>query len=1223
MPCQSRITLGASAIIAAAAVTFLAAKYSASQATATDDHPTPQIAKNAKIEPATSGSAKKRQIRYDRDIRPILSDRCFKCHGPDPAARQAGLRLDHAQPAADKDDEPAVIVPGAPDESELFSRISSNDAEDRMPPPGSNKRTLSVDERELVRLWIEQGANYEPHWSFVPPLRSTIPAPSNSTWGKNEIDSFVLDQLESEGIEPAPPVDRATLIRRLFLDLTGLPPTPQEVAAFVDDLDERAYDQWIDRLLTEEPYRSRHAEHFSARWLDAARYADTIGIHTDAGRQMWPWRDWVLNAFRNNMPFDQFVVEQLAGDLVSGATLDQKVASGFNRNHVMTDEGGAISEEYLVEYAVDRTATTGSVFLGLTLGCARCHEHKFDPISQDEFYGLYAFFNSLEEPGLYSQLPSPNRAFEPFLAVPSKEQEHELKQLEEQLAQIKIQSMEVDPAESSQQTEFLTATSEKIGWGTVESALISAASDKGATLTVSPDQTILASGENPSVDVHTITLRTEATDLNLVCLEALAHASHSEGRVGRAPNGNAVLTGVSAEAISISDPAQKTQLSFRWAWADHEQSNGDFGVINILDSDEQSGWAAAGHLQSGGRIALLLADAPFGFPGGTEIVVRLEYLSKYPQHAFGNVRLRLGRMASDFAAQMPAAQSGWYKVGPFPTPSDQSPYEISHGPELNSTIDVKAEFGNDKKTWQYDLELKDDRLNKLAAGTNVSYVARRIWAPQARTVKVALGSDDGFDLFVNGKSVKQQKVERSLAANQDSAEVPLLPGINSLVFKVINTGGDAGFFYRQETDENQWPGDLVLAVVPPDGRGSEVESRLHEAWRIRYSPKFRQQQTAIAELEKQRAALLEKTPLTMVMHELAEPRTTYVLARGAYDKPDMNRPVQRSIPASLGSWPIDQPRDRLGLAHWMTSENNPLVARVAVNRMWEQFFGTGLVQTSEDFGMQGEWPSHPELLDWLAVELRESNWDTQHIMRLIVSSSTYRQSSRVRPEVRDRDPDNRLLSYFPRRRLTAEQIRDQALYVSGLLVEKWGGPSVKPYQPEGLWQEVAMLASNTRIYEPGIGSDLWRRSVYTYWKRACPPPTLQAFDAPTRESCTIRRGSTNTPLQALVLWNDPQFVEAARVLAQRTLAESVDDADRLQQMFCRCTGRQLEGGELRRLQTSLAKFREQNATEDAAAQQLLKIGAAAVTTDIPPTELAAWTMVASAILNLTETIVID
>lgn len=1163
-------------------------------------------------------------IRYDRDIRPILSDRCFKCHGPDPATRQADLRLDIPHTEAGKDEEPMAIVPGLPNDSEVMLRILSTDDSDRMPPPGSNKRSLSDDEQALVRRWIEQGAEYEPHWSFVAPQKVDLPEVTESRWANNPIDRWIFARLSQDRIEPSPPADPLTLFRRLFLDLTGLPPTPQEIAEYTADGSDDRYERWVHRLLNEEPYRSRHAEHLASRWLDAARYADTIGIHTDAGRQMWPWRDWVLRAYRDNLPFNQFVTEQLAGDLIPDATLEQKIASGFNRNHVMTDEGGAIPEEYLVEYAVDRTATTGSVFLGLTLGCARCHEHKFDPISQGEFFGLYAFFNSLEEPGLYSQLPDANRAFEPFISVPAPDQKAELERLDAQIAELNQALRVVNPADADLQRQFLEEWTTRIGWSDADSKMVSAASEEGATLTITPEQTVVASGKNPSTDVHTVVLSSHTNDLRLIALEALPHATLFENRVGRAPNGNAVLTHVSAEARSVADPTQSAEVRFRWAWANYEQANGNYDVINVLDADQQSGWAVGGHLEKGPRLALLMAEEPFGFEGGTTLTVRLHYRSMFPQHIFGNVRLRLGRLQDAWSEQLPLAMSRWYMAGPFESPTPEfKPYETQFGPEQASHIDPRTEFGPQARKWQFNLEFKDEALNTLATGTNVSFVGRNIWSPSARTIAVSLGSDDGLELFVNGQSVLRREVERSLAADQDSAQISLRPGLNSVVLKVVNTGGNAGFYYRAVPDEKSYPHELALALLPTDSRGDESNERLGNAWRIHFSPDYRAAKANLTGLETQRKELLAKTPLTMIMHELETPRDTYVLLRGVYDKPDMNQKVERSVPAALGKWPTEQPRNRLGLAHWMTSEENPLLARVAVNRVWEHFFGTGLVATSEDFGMQGEWPSHPELLDWLAVEFRSTGWDLRRLIHMIVTSETYRQSSRMRPDLRDVDPQNRLLASFPRRRLTAEQIRDQALFVSGLLVEKFGGPSVKPYQPEGLWQEVAMLASNTRIYQQGTGPELWRRSLYTYWKRACPPPSLMAFDAPTRESCTIRRSSTNTPLQALVLWNDPQFVEAARAFAQRALMEASDDDSRIAQMFLQCTSRTPEEPEAARLAAALNGFREGFKSDVEAAEKLLAIGEAPRLGEVPSAELAAWTMLANALLNLDETITVD
>jgi hypothetical protein len=569
---------------------------------------------------------------------------------------------------------------------------------------------------------------------------------------------------------------------------------------------------------------------------------------------------------------------------------------------------------------------------------------------------------------------------------------------------------------------------------------------------------------------------------------------------------------------------------------------------------------------------------------------------------------------------LPTATSGWYTIGPFPSTQRDAVFDQSFGPENETALDLAKNFGGGNQAWRFDAELEDERLNAHGAGVSASYVARRLFAPTARKVDLSLGSDDGFRLFVNGKETASHRIDRPVAADQDAATIELGPEVNFAVLKIVNTGGPAGFYWRGKPRSGELAGDLALALLPESARTPELAARLHTAWRTNFSPGYLQQRDQIAQLEKQVAELETRTPRTMVMQESAAPRPTFVLTRGQYDKPDPNRPVARAIPAALGTMPAGAPNNRLGLAQWLVAPDNPLVARVAVNRWWEMFFGTGIVRTSEDFGMQGEWPSHPELLDWLAVELRESGWDVQHVLRLIVTSSTYRQSSRLRPDVSKRDPDDRWLAWFPRRRLSAEQIRDQALYVCGLLVEKLGGPSVKPYQPDGLWSEVAMPASNTRTYVRGQGDELWRRSLYTYWKRACPPPALQTFDAPTREFCTIRRTPTDTPLQALVLWNDEQFVEAARVLAQRTLAEGGDDAQRLEQMFRRCTGRRPDDATIRELSRALADFRRRYEAAPADAQKLTTVGMAPVPKDLPAPELAAWTLVASALLNLDATV---
>lgn len=1169
--------------------------------------------------PVTTGDINAAPIRYGRDIRPILSDRCFKCHGPDAAQRQAKLRLDDPQCAVADLGGRAAIVPGHPESSELWRRINEHNADELMPPPGAGKPPITPEQRDLIRRWIEGGAAYEPHWAFVAPTRPKPPDVREGSWVRNPIDSFILADLERQGVEPAPPAEPPTLVRRVFLDLTGLPPTPEETDAYLADGRPDAFERLVDRLMTEEPYRTRTAERLAAPWMDAARYADTCGIHMDAGRQMWLWRDWVLSAYRDNMPFDRFITEQLAGDLIPDATDSQKIASGFNRNHVTTDEGGAISEEYLVEYAVDRTATTGSVLLGLTMGCARCHDHKFDPITQADFYGMYAFFNSIEEPGLYTQEQDPQRAFEPFLVVPTAEQKQRRESLETALSALKSRIDEPSPEEDAQRAKFFADIPGEAGLAWQASSLVSAAATGGATLTPQPDGSLLASGPNPPKDDFDIVLRTDASNLRLISLEALTDPSLHNNSVGRADNGNAVLSGFTAVAVSIADPTRQTPVRFRWAWADHEQQNGDYRIVSAFRGGESRGWAVQGHERTDPRIAYFLAEEPFGFDGGTEIHIRLEFRSQYAQHTLGRVRLNLGQIKDEGLARLPIAASSWYLVGPFDAGKDG--YDAVLGPEEGPGLDFERNFGAGNQFWRYAPNVVDERVvTSLPQGSNVTYLGRLLYSPTARRIDLSLGSDDGFKLIVNGKEAATRKVDRAAAADQDKASIDLVPGLNTIVFKIVNTGGIGGMYWKAVPEPQTLRGDLLLALAPEAARTPERTTRAALAWKLAFSERYRKISEEIAATQRAAMDVERSYPKTMVMKELATPRETFVLKRGEYDKPDKSRPVSRAVPAALGRLPEGAPANRLGLAAWMTSPDNPLVARVAANRLWELAFGAGIVRTTEDFGLQGEWPTHPELLDWLAVEYREGGWDTRKMLRLILTSSTYRQSSRVRPEVKARDPENLWLAYVPRKRLTAEQIRDQALYVSGLLAEKLGGPSVKPYQPEGLWQEVAMIQSNTRIYEPGKGDDLWRRSLYTYWKRALPPPSLMTFDAPTRESCTIRRISTNTPLQALVLWNDVQYVEAARALAERTLAAPGDDRQRLAGMFRRCTGRAPVTSELDAMLEALNAFRARFAAAPEDAAKLIGVGQSPRRTETPAPELAAWTVLGNAVLSLDETV---
>ncbi len=1189
---------------------------------------------------AAAPSTPQDSVNYDRDIRPLLSDRCFKCHGPDASSRKAGLRLDLFDPATDNTNGPAAIVPGDIDASELWKRINSTDPDEQMPPPTSNKKPTTPQDRELIRKWIITGATYQPHWSFVPPKHSPAPNVSNPAWCKNDVDRFILGKLDAEKITPSPEAEPQTLVRRVFLDLTGLPPTPEETDAYLADVRTDRYERLVDMLLTQEPYRSRTAERMAIPWLDAARYADTAGIHTDNGRQIWPWRDWVLAAFRDNIPYDRFVIEQLAGDLLPNATIEQKVASGFNRNHVTTDEGGAIPEEYLVEYAVDRASTTASALLGLTMGCARCHDHKFDPITHEDFYSFYAFFNSIDEPGLYSQTPDANRAHEPFLEVPTPQQRSQLAVLEKERSDLKQQQAITTTQEDADYAAFATGFPKESGlaWSTTQ--IISATSQNGATLSPQPDGSILASGKNPATDVHEITLRATSLDsssagLRMLMLEALEHESLPGGHIGRAGNGNAVLSAIEIESFprqTSDQPAPAEQIrrhQVQWLWADVSQTDGDYRFTNLLVANKGSdrGWAVDGHRKPGPRRLLVLLSDPIPRDSQTDVRIRLRYETIYSEHVLGRVRISLGTMTD--AAKLPLELSNFWLAGPFPSDVTKSSYNNTFGPETVPTIDFAQNFGSGNQTWRFDANLTDGAVVPLAVGTNVTFLGRIIVSPTDRDLPVSLSSDDGFVLFVNGKEIARREIERSAEPDSDRATLPLKAGQNIVILKIINTGGLSAYYFKPQISEvdGAYPHELVGALLPESSRSAAGDEQIKQAWRASRSPDYRQRKSRIEATERELALLRTKVPKTMVMKELATPRPTFVLSRGQYDQPDKTKPVSRRVPVALGAMPPNAPANRLGLAQWMVSPENPLTSRVAVNRIWEIIFGFGIVRTSEDFGFQGEWPSHPELLDTLAADFRDNGWNTRQTLRLIVTSATYRQSSTPRPELHERDPDNRLLARAPRRRLPAEHIRDQALYVSGLLIEGFGGPSVKPYQPEGLWQEGALPGSNTKAYERGKGDDLYRRSLYTYWKRAVPPPDLQAFDAPTREFCTVLRPVTSTPLQALVLWNNPQFVEASRVLAQRTLAFGGElsgelggqDQARLTNMFRRVTGQSPTQGELATLQRSLSSFRTRFAAAADDAAKLLSVGDKPLPENADKPELASWTMTAAAIMNLYRT----
>ena len=1152
------------------------------------------------------------EIQFSRDIQPILGDRCFACHGPHADARKAKLRLDtfeHATAARKRGR--FAIVPGDLSTSLVWDRITADDPLDQMPPPDSGRKPLTADEKDLIRRWIESGAEYEEHWAFRPLGTDDLPDTQSSDWPRTPVDHYVLMQLQAEDEHPSPEVDPAALCRRVFLDLTGLPPTTDELNAFLGaqtKVDPLA--TLVDQLLTEEPYATRYAEHMATPWLDLARYADTTGIHMDAGRSIWPYRDWIIDAYRTNMPLDQFIIEQLAGDLIENATLEQQVASGFNRCHVTTDEGGAIDEEYLLAYAVDRTNTYGTVFLGLTISCSQCHDHKFDPITMEDYYGLLAFFNNNEEPGLYDQSPDPTRALEPELHLLSPERQVELDAIEQHLAALEAERAERTPDEDEAMDAFTSSLLKDDNWNWTQPAITDALSEGGATLDVQADGTVLASGENPDNDDWTLHLHTDRTDLRAILLEVLQHESLPQGGPGRAGNGNMILSGVEASISSTAEPDRTQQIKFSWGWADTEQPNGDFNIVNAMRNDDGRMWAINAHQDRGDRVAMFIADKPFGFEGGTEITVQLHFHSPYAKHSPGHVGLHLANASTKSLQRLPTAVSNWYIVGPFATVDGPQAYDTVFGPEAVGPLDFKATYKG--QSWRHAPGVKEEEVVSLAQGIGAEFVARELFSPLPRTVELSMGSDDGLQVYLNGRLVHEARINRGAAPDQEQVSFEIPAGRSTLVCKFVNTGGSGGMYHRAIVADEHLQGDAVAMVLPETLVPEQLTIDRDAAWRLAFSPRYRALTDKMDLSNKEVADIRDGAPRTMVMKERDEPRMTYVMMRGAYYSADESRPVSRAVPAVLGSIEGDD-LNRLDLAQWTVGDDNPITSRVFANRLWQHFFGRGLTDTVDDFGVQGQWPTHPGLLDWLAADLRD-DWNVQDTIRQIVLSATYRQTAGV---------GDGTYATYPRQRLSAEQIRDQALHVSGLLVEQAGGPSVKPYQPDGLWQEVAMPQSNTRTFMQGEGDDLWRRSLYTYWKRAAPPPSLMTFDAPTREFCTARRISTNTPLQALVLWNDPQFVEAARETAARVMESSGGDQDRLTELYRRCTGSPPTPSIATAMQTALESWRTRYSASVDDAAALISVGETPTPEDVDSAELAAWTMLASAVLSSDAALVKD
>ena len=1034
------------------------------------------------------------KVDFNYHIKPVLSDRCFACHGPDENKVEAGLRFDREEKALAKlESGHRAIVPGDLSDSELFHRITSQDAEYQMPPPESNL-TLSDYEKALLIRWIEQGAEYKPHWSFISPKKPEIPKVSEENWIKNPIDNFVLAKLEQQDLPPSEEADKETLIRRVTFDLTGLPPTLEEIDAFLADNSPDAYEKVVDRLLAS-PY---YGERMATEWLDVARYADTYGYTVDRYRPAWPWRDWVIKAFNENMPFDRFVTWQLTGDMLPDATKEQILATGFNRNHAQNAEGGIVNEEFRVEYVADRTNTFGKAFLGLTMECARCHDHKYDPVSQKEYYQLFGFFNNVDESGQITfslkDMPAPT------LLLPEEAVEEKLAYLEEKIAK---KEHEINTLEADKKAAFQR-------W-------IAAASQ------------IQVADEMPS------------------------------GLIAHYP-----LDAITNEKIPNL--------------ADHRKNG------KVIDPVSEQ----------------IAVDVPLVVEGkqGKGVQMNGDDALYFPE---------IGR----FLRAEPFSVGIWVKV-----PENLENGVIFHGNRGAIIYNFKG----------YQVSVEKNKLDVRFAHAfpyNAIHLVSEITMPKEEWVHLMLTYDGsskaaGARLYLNGELLKmntqRDNLYKEIAFVQEDITTHLKAG-GQWRGRGLTDGAldEITVFNRELTtlEVARVAGKNALADLlkkSPEAWNDAQRQALFDYYLANYEDTYQRSIKELKALRTEKNALIEPVPEVMVMDEMEKPRPVYLLERGSYDA--HGEEVHPGTPQYVMPFPDTLPRNRLGLAQWLMHADNPLTARVVVNRYWQQYFGSGIVGTPDDFGNQGELPTHPELLDWLAVEFMASGWDVKAFQKLIVMSATYQQSSKTTQELREKDPENLLLARGPKMRLMAEMLRDNALAASGLMVEKIGGPSVKPYQPEGLWKV------NGAEYVQDTGEDLYRRSMYTFWKRTVPPPTMNTFDAPDRSHCMVKRQKTSTPLQSLILMNDPQFVEAARIIAERVMKETEEEVGaRITYAFRLLTSRKPTQQELELLIEMYQEQHQKFAQYPEKTKGLLEAGEFPVDRNLDPAALAANAVVVNTIMN--------
>jgi hypothetical protein len=1033
-------------------------------------------------------------VDFQRVVRPILSENCFHCHGPDANTRMADLRLDTREGVFAKRENGAPVLPGNLQASLVYQRITQADPALRMPPESSHK-LLTDAQKDILKRWIADGASWKEHWSFVSPARASLPPVKKKEWVRNPIDSFVLAKLEAAGLEPAPEADRRALVRRLSLDLTGLPPAPEEIERFVNDSSQQAYEQLVDRMMA-----SKHwGEHRGRYWLDAARYADTHGIHIDNYREMWPYRDWVINAFNRNLSFDRFTIEQVAGDLLPNRTVDQQIASGFHRCNVTTNEGGAIPEEFEAIYAKDRVDTTGTVFLGLTVGCATCHDHKFDPISTKDFYSMAAFFRNTTQDAMDGNIPDTP----PILVVPKGPDVERWDQLNREERAL-LEQMGKERKQSSKAFDQWLLSKSRMDLATPAAPAVPSMdpSAQAAFLSVGSE----ASLESPG-GTRTISLK-----------EGLALGD------GPQPGSKALHFGEKAQLeIPDGDGFRSDKPFSIAAWVLSPQNDDDFVIASQMNpEDKNRGWL----IELSRRVPAMRLTGD----EGKSIVARVEHLRQL------------------------------------------KPGTWSH---LVVTYDgSRAQAG-------MSLYLNGKRI--LALGNETATELKG----EIHTGKpLRLGSDG--KRYFQGGAIADLRIF-SQALSRDEAQL-------AFAWSELYPA------FRKRTDE----------LTALERENLQLFYLTHQDKNYRQLVSKRQQ------VYVQQRDIRRRSAVTHVMQERSDSQPmANILYRGQYDQP--RQEVQPNVPAALPPMPASFPRNRLGLAQWLVDPSNPLTARVTVNRFWQELFGTGLVKSSEDFGSQGQTPSHPELLDWLAVEFRESGWDVKKFFKLLVTSSAYRQSAQASEAKLKADPENRLLSRGPRFRMDGEMVRDYALAASGLLVPAIGGPSVKPYQPQGIWETVAMIGSNTQFYKQDSGDKLYRRSLYTFWKRSAPPASMEIFGAPTRESCTVRRERTDTPLQALVVMNDPQFVEAARALAQRALKSAAGNVDgEIDFVTTHLLGRAFDTSERDITRKAYQDYLDHFVAHPDEARKLLSVGESKPDEQLAVPESAALTMVANQVMNLDE-----